>query len=729
MKKLLSFAFFILFVVPLLAANRSVVLSYSDGTLASPTNLTVPGLLSVQKMVITNTSGTSGQYLTSGGDSNVFWSNPLIDPILRWSNAVVYSYTDLETAASDLGNDQSLDLKPTTFTVAAQLWALSNVTGPLALRNLTNVTVNGNGAIITVTNYGDVITINNCSNITVRNLTINYDAADTIYWQTNGTWQLCGAINMHSNVNVTVENCTFLDCPDQGVGVFKGYTDDITVDSCNFYNLGTTNITGWEGGDGTCVTGFLGNNTRITGNRAKNVYKFYEWVYLNQAFPKDFHDHIIANNHIDELLGIGILIGQYYSTQTLRQVTITGNSFNSATNQVDTSYIQSIMRIAEGTDITIANNVLYGDNEAAILLYSESDIGSYDKVLKNVMISGNQFYSNRIDIFIMSTNSTVSDVMIDGNFFYNSGANIRGSCRNTTIQNNFFNDVNAAGGSSVSIWLENQYVANLGANFECTNILIQNNTFSQNRNSKYVLYMSSTNLQSGDPILTDSTPVNIRFINNHFAQGIGWFSVPLDFMTNCPTFFGDYYTTNSPEGELPGCPGSIARFIDPDGSIGITYIKVTSNDTMNGWAPVYAGTNAFAQLSSQATNVVDMSYESYTNIINSGTYDDIDTNLFTASGTVGSATNVYAGWYNVHIDCSVMADINDVIEVEIFVDGVGDEHASTYQTMANATWEIISKDHAVYLPAGSRVEAMIRNITDPDGDVTVNRPTLIVRKF
>lgn len=159
-------------------------------------------------------------------------------------------------------------------------------------------------------------------------------------------------------------------------------------------------------------------------------------------------------------------------------------------------------------------------------------------------------------------------------------------------------------------------------------------------------------------------------------------------------------------------------------SDGYLYVRVPTN----GVAPppyVSQPVGLFAQMSFASTNTIDMAFESYTNIVNGGAFDEYLTNGLAVYPATGIISNIVAGYHPIYYDIVVVNDaglLNDEIEAEVFIDGVGDEHTADIKTISSASgFTSLGKSHIKYIPANASVTLQVRNLSHVSTDFSVTR--------
>jgi hypothetical protein len=166
------------------------------------------------------------------------------------------------------------------------------------------------------------------------------------------------------------------------------------------------------------------------------------------------------------------------------------------------------------------------------------------------------------------------------------------------------------------------------------------------------------------------------------------------------------------------------------GSNGVVFVRGETNQFAAAGVYMPQPVGLFAQMSFASTNVIDMAYESYTNIVNGGAFTESLTNRFVVNLTTGFITNLFDGYYKISYSMDIQGDANvngDEVEAEVFVNGAGDEHTATYRTINATSGSFpVTKSHIKYLPALSYVEVKVRNVSDVDQDFSIARANLII---
>lgn len=172
---------------------------------------------------------------------------------------------------------------------------------------------------------------------------------------------------------------------------------------------------------------------------------------------------------------------------------------------------------------------------------------------------------------------------------------------------------------------------------------------------------------------------------------------------------------------------------DTFGQNGLLFVSVGTNYNGTNWAPLttniaagYYPVGAFAQLASATSNYLACSGATadYTNMFSASPPTRETTNAV-AVGT-GTLIPVNAGYYLVNATITVWAEVDnngDEIELEIFLDGVPQNHTESHVTLATGVKATLSTSSLLYIPAGASVTARIRN----ESDASCNLPVIQLR--
>ena len=141
----------------------------------------------------------------------------------------------------------------------------------------------------------------------------------------------------------------------------------------------------------------------------------------------------------------------------------------------------------------------------------------------------------------------------------------------------------------------------------------------------------------------------------------------------------------------------------------------------SGYYPV----SQFGYMAFFGTNAVACSDVTvYTNFASALDYNRILTNGFTGDMAEGFLTNSIAGYYTVTIGCTIVpaADNNaDEIEIALFVNGVEQQHITGILTLLTGVSNTLIASGLAYLPAGSWLDARVRNKIDATCSLDVRR--------
>jgi len=206
----------------------------------------------------------------------------------------------------------TITIGPGTYTITAYKNTTGNLWGGLVLSNVIDVTIFGYGATIKTTNYGTALSIVGCSNVLLSGLTFVGEMT-TITNFTNANWTIEGAVWTCSSATretsaINIENCRFLNQPNQAISFVGGGGYNCNVRQCSFDNIGRTNsFSGGWGPDGACISGVMWGGS-VVDCYATNVIFFYEWDG-NQGGPnRNCNGLLIAGNTILRAFGYGIVI-------------------------------------------------------------------------------------------------------------------------------------------------------------------------------------------------------------------------------------------------------------------------------------------------------------------------------------------------------------------------------------------------------------------------------------
>lgn len=161
---------------------------------------------------------------------------------------------------------------------------------------------------------------------------------------------------------------------------------------------------------------------------------------------------------------------------------------------------------------------------------------------------------------------------------------------------------------------------------------------------------------------------------------------------------------------------------DTLGANGIVFVSVTTNYNGTNWGPLttnipagYYPLGAFAQASCATSNsfVWSGATADYTNIFTSAPETRITTNAFTY--TAGVFKNTYGGYYLVGAMVAGWPGValnGNEIELEIFLEGVGQTHTEAHTTLVTGEKFSLSTSCLIYIPAGTSISARLRNESD-----------------
>jgi hypothetical protein len=172
---------------------------------------------------------------------------------------------------------------------------------------------------------------------------------------------------------------------------------------------------------------------------------------------------------------------------------------------------------------------------------------------------------------------------------------------------------------------------------------------------------------------------------------------------------------------------------DALGQQGLLFVNVGTNYNGTNWAPLttniatgYYPIGAFAQLASATSNYLALSGATadYTNIFSASPPIRETTNHVASSA--GTLIPDYSGYYLVNASATIWPEVDnngDEIELEVFLNGVGQEHTETHATLATGVKVGIASTALLYIPAGTVVTVRIRN----ESDASCNLPVLQLR--
>jgi len=264
---------------------------------------------------------------------------------------------------------------------------------PALMLNKTNVTISGKGAIITGSGTGCMLGLLNCKDVQVEGLEFNL---------TKGigeelTNSYIGPITMYgTNVGITFDNVIIRNATDQGItGSRKEY--GVTVRNSYFENIGSTNV--------AYVTNLVGypyvDGTAISGMGSGTVIQ-------NCRFVNCFRDV--------EWDAIG---GTEIHSGFTMQGCVSSNAIHASVVMYDSNTNTVTLR-----NINISGNDFYGNS-------SEYAVNSRDSSLQingiismkcggSAVISGNNFFNTYDYGIYLSPSSPMEDFAITGNNFYGS---------------------------------------------------------------------------------------------------------------------------------------------------------------------------------------------------------------------------------------------------------------------------------------------------------------------
>ena len=409
---------------------------------------------------------------------------------------------------------------------------------PLLVNAKTNITIIGDGASFISTNYGTMMNIHCSSNVTVKGIRFFGDRIDIMNYTNVGVgWAIQAALfTTGTNYNITIDDCKFIDIPDQAIAPIYGYADGFIVKNCYGYNIGWTNVPGmglgWGYADGSFIAG-LWTHAQFLNNRIEKVKNaVFEWdggvLAAGSAFVGN--DVLIKGNTILDTFNNVLYIVPITTNKCLSEVRYIGNYHQRPYSRT-------------------------WPDEMTAWVHSDIDI----RGASNVVIQGNQFiYGNSIcyPVYIRNEHSSIENILITENTFRNAASGspailldkvekVNTVGRNVHIKNNVFdssttafvdcsmpfvtiegNKIDTWAAGTGAIWLRGN---GPGGGGSASNVVIKNNLFGSYGIpgvSSWVLSMyggaSNKNLIFFDNYVNPKLTSNYLFCVSGIGSAIEW---------------------------------------------------------------------------------------------------------------------------------------------------------------------------------------------------------------
>ena len=238
------------------------------------------------------------------------------------SNEVIVSTVDELLAA--IAPDKVIIMEPGTYdltaasnygdVLATQYYTWTDVYDgyELIIKGVSNLTIRGTGMEETILSagprYANVITFASCSNITLEGFTAGHtvDPAEcmggVIYLDSSSNVTMdgvglygCGVIGIRTFgcQDLILKNSHIYDCSDSGL--FLRDSSGITVDSCNFYDLGREQYGGNAVFDLSNTSDMVIENCEIYSNSVQSLIYTSNLCTNVQMLNNRFHDNRIRN--------------------------------------------------------------------------------------------------------------------------------------------------------------------------------------------------------------------------------------------------------------------------------------------------------------------------------------------------------------------------------------------------------------------------------------------------